>query len=433
MDAVKFNSIPKQTKKMGEVRRATSDTLGIYISVPFCRAKCSYCNFASGVYGSDKMTAYVDRLVEEIRNAPVLAEEWSVKWPQFIDTVYFGGGTPSIIKNLNLRNILQAIHDKFCSAPKMEVTMECAPGQLQDELLDVLPGLGINRVSLGVQSFVDRETKAVGRTHTRAIAQQEISRLRSAGIDNINVDLIAGLPNQTAESWRESLDHAIDSGVPHVSIYMLDVDEDSRLGREMLAGGTRYGVGLVPGEGLIAAMYAEACERLAGAGIAQYEISNFSRSGWESRHNLKYWTRQPYIGFGLDAHSFLLTSDGHQVRVATIDDLDEYLCGGAQRTVTRISHTAAIEEMWFLGLRLHAGISLENTQEEIGPKAMAAFQPVLQQCLDDETLEFLEGNIRLTARGKLFANEVFSRFIGVLRTAEQPLHAKATAEEEVLA
>jgi oxygen-independent coproporphyrinogen III oxidase len=433
MDAVKSNSIPKRTQKMGEVRRPTTDNLGIYISVPFCRAKCSYCNFASGVYGSDKMAAYLDSLLGEIRSARVRAEQWGANLPQFVDSVYFGGGTPSLLQIIHLQDILKAINDTVPRAPKMETTLECAPGQLEDELLDALPGLGFDRVSLGVQSFVDRETKAVGRMHTRAAALREISRLRGVGIDNVNVDLIAGLPHQTAESWSESVKQAIDSGVPHVSVYMLDVDEDSRLGREMLAGGTRYGVGLVPGEGLIAAMYAEACERFAAAGIAQYEISNFARPGYESRHNLKYWSRQPYLGFGLDAHSFLRTSGGGHVRIATTDNLDEYLNRGAREVETRVSETDAIEEMWFLGLRLTAGISLAKTEREIGPTAMAAFQPVLQQCVEEESLEYCDGNIRLTAHGKLFANDVFARFLGVLGAAELAEQSEITAEQGVFA
>lgn len=433
MDAVKFNSIPKVRNKVAETRHDTSKALGIYISVPFCRAKCSYCNFASDVYGDKKMAVYVDRLVENIRSSRDRAEEWGVDLPWAVDTVYFGGGTPSLLNYSNFGNIVQEIRDTFSCSPRIEFTLECAPGQIEDEVLAVLPSLGINRISLGVQSFVNRETKAVGRMHTGAIALQEISRLRSVGIDNINVDLIAGLPHQTTDSWRESLNHAIDSGVPHVSVYMLDVDEDSRLGREMLSGGTRYGVGLVPGEGLIAAMYSEACERFATAGLAQYEISNFSRPGWESRHNLKYWMRRPYIGFGLDAHSFLPACDGLQVRIATTDDLDEYLSGTAPVTMNRISRTEAIEEMWFLGLRLNAGISLARIEREIGRMAMSTFQPILQECLDDGTLKDHSGHIRLTARGKLFANEVFARFLGVMDSAYPMRPAGLTLEQGVLA
>ena len=166
----------------------------------------------------------------------------------------------------------------------------------------------MNRVSLGVQSFIDKEASSVARLHTREITLDDIARLRTAGIENISVDLIAGLPHQTRESWEDSLSETIATGVPHVSVYMLEVDEDSRLGRELIAGGTKYHAHFVPDDDLTADLYERAVERLNGAGIRQYEISNFARAGLESQHNLKYWTRQPYLGFGVDAHSMLLAS-----------------------------------------------------------------------------------------------------------------------------
>ena len=187
--------------------------------------------------------------------------------------------------------------------------MECAPGTLTSDILQALQRCGVNRVSLGVQSFVDQEAVSVGRIHKAATVQDDIARLRAAGISNINVDLIAGLPHQTHESWDYSVQQAIASGVPHVSVYMLEVDEDSRLGREVLAGGTKYHAHFVPDDDLTADLYLEACEKLNASGIAQYEISNFARPGLESTHNLKYWTRQPYMGFGVDAHSMLYATE----------------------------------------------------------------------------------------------------------------------------
>ena len=188
--------------------------------------------------------------------------------------------------------------------------MECAPGTLSPEVIETLLACGVNRVSLGVQSFIDQEASSVARLHTRKITLEEIERLRSAGITNINIDLIAGLPHQTEASWQESLQQTIDTGVPHVSVYMLEVDEDSRLGREVMAGGTRYHAHFVPDDDLTADLYETACAELNRAGIQQYEISNFARAGFESRHNLKYWTRQPYAGFGVDAHSMLEAAAG---------------------------------------------------------------------------------------------------------------------------
>ena len=210
-----------------------------------------------------------------------------------------------------------------------EITLECAPGQLSDETLDELLRQGMNRISFGVQSFVDRETAAVGRLHTQQQCEAEIARVRAAGVEEINIDLIAGLPHQTAQSWQYSVEQAIASGAPHVSVYMLEVDEESRLGREMLEQGTRYSASAVPSEDETADWYQQACAALDAAGVQQYEISNFARPGHRSRHNLKYWQRQPYVGFGLDAHSMLPTGTG-AVRFANTSDLDEYL-GNAAR------------------------------------------------------------------------------------------------------
>ena len=387
--------------------------LGVYVSIPFCRSKCSYCNFASDVFGNERMAKYLDRLTAEIRAVREPSSPWA-RLPHALDSIYLGGGTPSLLSHQQMRQILAALHEVFIFDPAAEITLECAPGQLSDALLESLVELGFNRVSLGAQSFVDRETSAVGRLHTRAVTLQEIARLRGAGIDDINVDLIAGLPHQTPESWRESLQQAIAADVPHLSVYMLDVDEDSRLGREMLAGGSRYHVGDVPADDAIAAMYTAACEQFEAAGIAQYEISNFARAGHESRHNLKYWTRQPYLGFGLDAHSFLPAEEGNAVRIAITDDLTHYLEHGASSIVTPVSRTEAIEEAWFLGLRLSAGISLSAFQQEFGRAALRQFEPVLAECEQQGLLERNDARVRLTPRGRLFANEVFARFLGVM-------------------
>jgi oxygen-independent coproporphyrinogen-3 oxidase len=289
-------------------------------------------------------------------------------------------------------------------------------------MLHAMPGLGFNRVSLGVQSFVDHEAAAVGRTHTRAITLNDIDRLRAAGIDDINVDLIAGLPHQTQQSWRESLAQALATGVPHLSVYMLDGDEDYRLGREMIAGGTRYGVGMVPNEQTIADMYTEAAEQFDAAGITQYEISNFARTGHRSLHNLKYWTRQPYLGFGLDAHSFLPKADGEAIRVATADDLTAYMNSNIaqidRETITPVSPTEAMEEAWFLGLRLNDGVSLADIMREFGESAVAPYRPILDEARQQGLIEYDEHRARLTQQGRLFANDVFQRFLGVVHSDE---------------
>jgi oxygen-independent coproporphyrinogen-3 oxidase len=278
---------------------------GLYLSVPFCRTKCSYCNFASDVFSCAVFQRYVDRVCADIELAAETAERMGAGFDPAIDSVYLGGGTPTVLDTTQLRCLFVTISQNFQVQPDAEITVECAPGTLSAAVIENLQSCGVNRVSLGVQSFVDLEAASVGRLHKRQTVEEDITRLRAAGIVNMNVDLIAGLPHQTIESWEVSLAAAVASGVPHTSVYMLEVDEDSRLGRELIAGGTKYHAHFVPDEDLTADLYVAACERLAAAGVKQYEISNFARDGCESRHNLKYWTRQPYLGFGMDAHSML--------------------------------------------------------------------------------------------------------------------------------
>jgi oxygen-independent coproporphyrinogen-3 oxidase len=438
-------------------------SLGLYISVPFCPTKCSYCNFASDVFSKSAYENYVARLLEDIANSRKLASELGCALGSALgshlddtaDSIYLGGGTPSILDAPQLLRIFAALRAQFAITPDAEITVECAPGTLTPPLIETLLQCGVNRVSLGVQSFVDREAQSVGRLHKRSIVLEEIGRLREAGLGNVNIDLIAGLPHQTAESWAFSVSETIATGVPHVSVYMLEVDEDSRLGRELIAGGARYHAHFVPYEDATADFYQQACQMLAAAGIAQYEISNFARTSTqlqsnESRHNLKYWTRQPYLGFGVDAHSMLkpvsspvrvgaaalgcpaerssapasghsnprlaIAVDGieanrHQaVRFATPDSLDAYM-DRAPLTVTPVSAQAAIEESFFLGLRLNRGIDLERLRTEFSPEAIATWESAIQQSLRDGLLEQQGTILRLTARGRLLSNEVFARFL----------------------
>jgi oxygen-independent coproporphyrinogen-3 oxidase len=287
------------------------DALGLYISVPFCRSKCTYCNFASGVYPASEHARYVDRLVADISASPAWAERMGVLLPRRVDTVYLGGGTPSLLAPELVTRLFAALRSGFDLQPDAEITVECAPGQLSDETLAALAASGVNRVSLGVQSFIDREAATSGRLHNRAIVLDDIHRLRQAGISNLNVDLIAGLASQTHASWDESLAVLAACAVPHASVYMLEVDQDSRLGREVLAHGARYHADLVPADDAIAQMYERAIAALRQAGLAQYEISNFCRPGMASRHNLRYWQRRPYLGLGLDASSMLRALKGH--------------------------------------------------------------------------------------------------------------------------
>jgi oxygen-independent coproporphyrinogen-3 oxidase len=397
---------------------------GIYISVPFCRTKCSYCNFASDVFSRTVFERYVERVCADIGNAAQIASQMGGKIERLVDSIYLGGGTPTVLETGQLERIFAAVRSEFDVQADAEVTVECAPGTLAPVVIESLLRCGVNRVSLGVQSFVDAEAAAVGRLHKRATVVEEIARLRAAGIANFNIDLIAGLPHQTEASWQYSLEEIIATGSPHVSVYMLEVDEDSRLGRELIAGGTRYHAHCVPDEEAVVDFYLAACEKLEAAGVRQYEISNFARSGFESRHNLKYWMRQPYLGFGMDAHSMLVSAspDADAVRFAASDVLEQYVAGAPlQRTV--VSRSSALEENFFLGLRLTRGVNLLELSANLGEQAVGNFRDAIAELVRDGLMQRDGDFIRLTAQGRLLSNEVFENFLSSedVSTAAPPL------------
>jgi len=387
--------------------------LGLYISVPFCRTKCTYCNFASDVFSRAVFQKYVDRVCDEIASAEQSAEQLSGRFERTVDSIYFGGGTPTLLDVAQLERVFVNVRQNFELRPEVEITVEGAPGTLSQDVIAALVRCGVNRVSLGVQSFVDREAASVGRLHKRDVVLDDIARLRNAGISNINVDLIAGLPHQTGESWEYSLHELIASGVPHASVYMLEVDEDSRLGRELMAGGQKYHAHFVPDDDLTADMYEVACDRLNAAGIQQYEISNFARGGFESKHNLKYWTRQPYLGFGVDAHSMLASTNvSGAVRFSNPEALEKYVAGNPP-TISVIDSDAELEEVFFLGLRLNRGVDLAQFKNDFGRRATASYMGSIPELVGAGLLVHEKNVVRLTAPGRLLSNEVFERFISV--------------------
>lgn len=384
---------------------------GLYISVPFCRTKCTYCNFASDVFSKAVFERYVDRICEDLAQATTTAKQIGGSIDRAVDTVYLGGGTPTILDISQLERLFVTIRQNFDVRPAAEITVECAPGTLTPAVIEVFCRHHVNRVSLGAQSFVDQEASSVGRQHNRVTVLDDITRLRAAGITNFNLDLIAGLPHQTAESWDFSLEQAIATQAPHVSVYMLEVDNDSRLGRELIAGGTKYHAHFVPDEDLTASLYETACDRLRAAGIQQYEISNFARSGFESLHNLKYWTRQPYLGFGVDAHSMLPSRDT-AVRFSTPDSLEQYVAGTSPKP-NLVDRRAVLEETFFLGLRLNRGVDLDQVASDFGSHEIAELAPIIAELIETALLERQGSVIRLTARGRLLSNEAFERFLAV--------------------
>ena len=355
---------------------------GVYISYPFCAQKCTYCNFASGVFGEALEARYLAALCAEIERH---------RWEWLPETVYIGGGTPSQMEPAALGSLCGRVPGR----PWAEATLEAAPGTVTADKALIWRGCGINRVSLGVQSFVEREIRAAGRKHTAQTVADDVATLRASGIGAVNIDLIAGLAWQTEASWRESLCWIERIAPEHVSVYMLEVDGDSRLGREILLGGKRYGAESAPSESMAADLYEYAAERLASLGIERYEISNFARPGFESRHNLKYGRRERYVGFGADAHSF----DG-EARRGNAESLEDFVRsqGGTAEA------TNAAEEKFFLGLRLREGVPL-------AAEDWARFEAPIRRFAGEGLLEINGENLRLTPRGILLSNEVFQEFL----------------------
>jgi len=379
---------------------------GIYIHVPFCRARCSYCDFATGMYESDLADRYVRALVKEFRS-------WHEVQPAEIDTVYFGGGTPSLLAPAQIEEILEAARHQFEILNNAEITLEINPGDggsstaARRETFREFHRLGINRASFGAQTFDDEQLRRLGRTHAARDIGETFSLLREAGFANINFDLIAGLPGQTLAGWQGNLDQALTLRPQHLSLYLLDIHEGTPLADQI-----RRGAQPKPDDDLAAEMYRVMIERVCGAGYEHYEISNFCLPGFESRHNSKYWNGAPYYGFGCSAHSY----DGARRRWANERDVLNYvgLIENGKSPIkerTNLSEADARAESLFLGLRLMKGLYFSDYQSRFGADLRALYDDDLARLRDAGLIEINEELLRLTPRGALMSNEVFSAFV----------------------
>ncbi len=382
--------------------------LGVYVQVPFCQTKCTYCNFHTGVFSKDLYEPYVRAVCREIAEFPRLRNENGIADvpDAVVDTIYFGGGTPSLLLPENLAQIIEAIRASFPSQFE-EVTLEADPETISPEKAAAWRAAGFNRISMGVQSFNDAELRAAGRMHRRADVFQATEILRAAGFANLSFDLIAGLPHQTDASWEDSLQQLLSLRPEHVSIYMMEIDEGSRLGLEVLQSGARYSAKALPSDDSMAEYYESGCRQLAAAGYQHYEISNWGLPGFESRHNLKYWRREPYIGFGAGAHSF----NGSQ-RWANAHDPAAYsnaiLAGRFPvEQLESVTHGQALEEELFLGLRQLAGIDLGGIMEKYGAADGARLRPRVQELVAQGLVEWDGPRLRLSPERLAVSNEVF--------------------------
>ena len=368
---------------------------GLYIQVPFCQTKCTYCNFHTGVFSPNLYKPYATAITREIE---IRASD---KWPKF-DTVYIGGGTPSLLLPSSLKEIMDSLRTHFECDIK-EATLEADPETITRQKATEWLAAGFNRISLGAQSFNDVELKAAGRMHRRADTFAAVAALREAGFRNITLDLIAGMPHQTAATWHDSIDNFLCTKPDHVSIYLMEIDEGSHLGKEALAGGKRYSAGALPSDDEMASFYDHACERLAAEGFEHYEISNWARPGFRSRHNLKYWRRELYLGLGAGAHSF----DGMR-RWANSHDPAGYVSAitRGQLPVEQneiVTPQQAHEEEIFLGLRLLDGVDAAKLAGQSGNAILERIEELRAQGL----VIVENGRVRLAPDRVAVSNEVF--------------------------
>jgi oxygen-independent coproporphyrinogen III oxidase len=378
--------------------------LGVYVQVPFCQTKCTYCNFHTGVFSKELYAPYVRAVCREIAEFPrLLRENQIADVPEaVVDTVYFGGGTPSLLEPASLAQIIKAIRASFPSQFE-EVTLEADPETISSQKADAWREAGFNRISMGVQSFDDAELRAAGRMHRRADVYQATKILRAEGFANLSFDLIAGLPHQTDRSWEDSVEQLLHLRPEHVSIYIMEIDEGSRLGLEVLQSGERYSAKALPSDDSMANYYEHGCRQLASAGYLHYEISNWGLPGFESRHNLKYWRREPYFGFGAGAHSF----NGSQ-RWANAHDpasfADAIVKGRFPvEQLESVTPGQALEEELFLGLRQLAGIDLGGIESKYGAK----LRPRVQELVAQGLVEWDGPRLRLSPERLTVSNEVF--------------------------
>jgi oxygen-independent coproporphyrinogen-3 oxidase len=371
---------------------------GVYLHIPFCKSRCSYCDFATDVYRSgEAVERYVNALCDEISRF----RDAEAKTPA--DTIYFGGGTPSLLTPEQVQKILAAVNAAFQTGPNSEITLEMNPATVTPETLAGYRTLSVNRASFGVQTFNDRHLKLLARGHDADDARNTFGMLREAGFENISFDLIIGLPGQKLGDWERNLDEALKMEPEHLSLYLLEIHEGTPLAEQV-----RSGRRPKPDEELAAAMYELMQDRIAEAGYSQYEISNFAKPGFESRHNSKYWRLEPVYGFGVSAHSF----DGRQ-RYSNTRDTADYVrmiegSAGAEDSRETIDATS---EYIFLGLRMTGGIDLSEYRKLFGADLKAKYAAETARLAEAGLIEFHADKLRLTQRGMLFSNEVFAAFV----------------------
>jgi oxygen-independent coproporphyrinogen-3 oxidase len=375
---------------------------GIYIHIPFCATRCHYCNFATGGYESALARRYVAAVSNEIQRAGVAPESAIHR----VDTIYFGGGTPTTLTIEQLVGLIELCRARFDLAPDAEITAEANPGSVSRDYLDALRAAGVNRLSFGVQSFDDGELQMIGRSHSAEDAREALRRARAAGFDNLSLDLIAGLPEQKMETWQRNLDEAFALAPDHLSVYLLELYKDAPLLHRIERGELRA----IDDEQTVAMYYAlkDEAER---RGFEHYEISNWARPGCESRHNLKYWTGAPYWAFGVSAAGY----DGRS-RWSNTRNIHEYL-EKIERGDSAIAERIGLDnedlqsENLFLRLRLTDGVDLGDHQARFGVDVLARYRAEIERLREAGLIELTPERMRISRAGAVLANEVFAAFV----------------------
>jgi oxygen-independent coproporphyrinogen-3 oxidase len=374
---------------------------GIYIHIPFCRSRCSYCDFATDVYrDNDGVERYVNALCKEIAN-------FELRISNYAETIYFGGGTPSLLNARQLEKILGSIRQKFSFEKNIEFTLEMNPGTVSLEKLKDYKSLGVNRASFGIQTFDDKALKILARGHDSADARKTFELLRKAEFENISFDLIGGLPDQTLADWQKNLNEALRLAPEHLSLYLLEIHEGTPLAEQIRSNRQPF-----PNEDLAGEMYELMVEKVTAEGFEHYEISNFAKPGFQSNHNNKYWLCEPVLGFGVGAHSF----DGINKRWSNERDTNSYVAlienGESPIVETEFLSVEQLSgEFAFLSLRLKKGLNMCEYKVRFGIDLKRKFAEDLGRFEGLGLIELKNDTLRLTRKGFVFSNEVFALFI----------------------
>ena len=364
---------------------------GLYVHIPFCVRKCRYCDFASFSGMESNFDKYLDVLFSEM-------DEYK---GEAADTVFIGGGTPSVLSKGQLEKLLTNIWDKFNISKNCEFSMEVNPGTVDDEKIKTMLSCGVNRISVGVQSFNDTELKKIGRIHDAKTAYNTVCRLSKMGFSNINVDIMTALPDQTKESLMSSLKTALELPLTHISAYSLIIEDGTPLSEDY-----KNGKLLLPNDDEDRDMYEMTCDILREHGFDQYEISNFAKSGFECRHNIKYWQCREYIGVGLGAHSY----DGEK-RYFNTDDFTKYISGDFERNGEVLTKEDKISEFIFMGMRMNEGISEEEFKRRFGAELRELYPKELDKFISGGFIKYADGHYSFTDKGRSVSNSILCEFV----------------------